>query len=315
MNMDFIEKISKIRQKSERKIVGLMSGTSADGITAALVKVRGNYTSTKVSLIKYNTYPYDREIREKIFELFDLNKSNSEKICEMNFLLGELLANATMKLVNEAGLNIKDIDLIASHGQTIYHAPKGRIVKKSTLQIGELAVIAERTGITTVGDFRKRDVAAGGDGAPLVPYVDFILFRSKTKNLVIQNIGGIANLTFLPADCSEDEVIAFDTGPGNMVIDYLVLKFTEGKLTYDINGEIASRGNVSKKLLDYFMEMEYFKRPPPKSTGREMFGPSFSEEFALVGEKYGLRKEDIIATATAFTVETIVRAYEDFILR
>jgi anhydro-N-acetylmuramic acid kinase len=312
--MSFIESLEKIRAKPKKRIVGLMSGTSADGVTASLVEVEGNYTSTKVNLINYHTYLYDAHIRALIFELFDPKKSNVEKICEANFLLGEVFAKAAVEVVKDSNLNLSEIDLIGSHGQTIYHMPNGKIVKKSTLQIGELAVIAERTGVTTVGDFRKRDIAVGGDGAPLVPYVDFILFRSDKKSIVIQNIGGISNLTFLPSGCSEEEVVAFDTGPGNMVIDYLIKKYTAGKLSYDVDGQIASRGEVSKELLNYFMSNEYFSIPPPKSTGREVFGSHFAESFALQGEKLGLKKEDIIATATALTAESIVKSYEDFIL-
>lgn len=312
--MNFIESLEKIRAKPKKRIVGLMSGTSADGVTASLVEVEGNYTGTKVSLINYHTYPYDEHTRTLVFELFDLEKSNVEKICEANFLLGEVFAKAAVEVVKDSKLNLNEIDLIGSHGQTIYHIPKGKIVKKSTLQIGELAVIAERTGITTIGDFRKRDVAAGGDGAPLVPYVDFILFRSDKKSIIIQNIGGISNLTFLPSGCNEGEVVAFDTGPGNMVIDYLIKKYTAGKLNYDIDGQIASRGEVNKELLNYFMKNEYFSLPPPKSTGREVFGSHFAETFALQGEKLGLKKEDIIATATALTAESIVKSYENFIL-
>ncbi|MEM3257513.1 MAG: anhydro-N-acetylmuramic acid kinase [Thermoproteota archaeon] len=312
--MNFIESLEKIKAKPKKRIIGLMSGTSADGVTASLVEVEGNYINTKVGLINYCTYSYDEPIRTLIFELFDLKKSNVEKICEANFLLGEIFAKAAIKIVKDSKLNLSEIDLIGSHGQTIYHMPKGKLVKKSTLQVGELAVIAERTGITTIGDFRKRDMAVGGEGAPLVPYVDFILFRSDKKSIVIQNIGGISNLTYLPSGCNEEDVVAFDTGPGNMVIDYLVKKYTAGKFNYDVNGQIASRGEVNKKLLNYFMNNEYFSLPPPKSTGREVFGSIFAESFAIEGEKLGLKKEDIIATATALTAESIVRSYENFIL-
>lgn len=312
--MSFIEELEKIRAKPKKKIVGLMSGTSADGVTASLVEVKGNYTSTKINLIRYHTYTYEGSTRSIIFDLFDPTKSNVRKICEANFLIGEVFAKAAIDIIKASKLNLNEIDLIGSHGQTIYHIPKGELVSKSTLQIGELAIIAERTGITTIGDFRKRDVAVGGEGAPLVPYVDFILFRSNEKSIIIQNIGGISNLTYLPSGCSEEEVIAFDTGPGNMIIDHLVRKYTNGKFNFDVDGQIASRGNVSKELLNYFMTNEYFHLPPPKSTGREVFGSNFAEVFSFEGEKLGLRKEDIIATATAFTAESIVRAYEDFIL-
>ncbi len=194
----------------------------------------------------------------------------------MNFVIGEVFADSIIKLCKNKNVPIDSIDLIGSHGQTIYHNPKGRKFGKklvrSTLQIGEPSVIAHLTGITTVADFRPKDMAANGQGAPLVPYADYFLFHDKNRTRAIQNIGGIANVTYLPANCTLQEIKAFDTGPGNMAIDHLVSLITKGKQTYDKRGKIASRGNVNKNLLDEMLKHRFFRRHPPKTTGREEFG-------------------------------------------
>lgn len=238
--------MERLRRKKTRRIIGLMSGTSADGVSAAIVEVEGYGLETRLRLVTHRVYPYPSDLREGILELFDPERSKVDMICRMNFTLGLFYAECVMKLLGEAGLEAEDIDLIGSHGQTIYHEPEVRDVQgyrtRSTLQIGELAVIAERTGIATVGDFRKRDVAAGGEGAPLSPYMDYILHRHQERSRVLQNIGGIANLTYIPARASPADVIAFDTGPGNMIIDAVVEHYTDGALHYDEDGRIAARG-------------------------------------------------------------------------
>ncbi|HIE48035.1 TPA: anhydro-N-acetylmuramic acid kinase, partial [Candidatus Bipolaricaulota bacterium] len=205
-----------------------------------------------------------------------------------------------------------DIDLIGSHGQTVCHLPggfkaTGSFSQPSTLQIGEINVIAERTGITTVGDFRPADIAAKGEGAPLIPYVDWVLFSSPERSRVLLNIGGIANVTYIPAGAGLDEIMAFDTGPGNMVIDRLVQKLSGGKLAYDVNGDMAARGEIDESLLKELMEHPFINRKPPKSTGREEFGDKFSTEILAKAQKKGLNAESLIATVTAFTIESIVK--------
>lgn len=310
--------LDEIRRKDVRRIVGLMSGTSADGVSAALVEVEGCWVDTKLNLLKFRNYPYPRDIREKIFELFSPDTSTVDKICHMNFVLGEFFADCVMKLVEEASLSLDDIDLIGSHGQTIYHIPEPKTTwryrTRSTFQIGELAVIAERTGIPTVGDFRKRDVSAGGEGAPLTPYLDYILHRHERLNRAFQNIGGIANLTFLPAGASLEDVIAFDTGPGNMVIDAVVRYYTHGSMSYDRDGEIAASGEVDETLLHKLLDDPYFAREPPKTTGRERFGEQYARRIIEYAREHGLSFRDVVATVTALTVETIATAYERFIL-
>ena len=195
------------------------------------------------------------------------------EICELNFLLGEQFARAALAAIRRARLNPRDITAIASHGQTIQHLPNARA--PSTLQIGEPAVIAERTGITTVADFRVRDMAAGGQGAPLVPYADWVLFTDNTRPRIVQNVGGIANLTFLPPCAKLADIIAFDTGPGNMVTDAVVAALTHGRQTFDCDGRLAARGQVSEKLLRELMAHPFLRRRPPKTTGREEFGERF----------------------------------------
>lgn len=204
--------------------------------------------------------------------------------------------------------------MIASHGQTVWHQPAmrelGGVRTRATLQLGEPAVIAERTGLPVVADFRVRDVAAGGQGAPISAYVDYILFRRERESVAVQNVGGIANVTYVPAGCGPDDVVAFDTGPGNMAIDSLVRLVTRGEKEYDEGGSIAARGRVSEELLRWLMRHPFLRRRPPKTTGREEFGDHFALEVYRRGKALGLRDEDIIATATAFTVESIVYSYE-----
>lgn len=308
----------RVRRKRVRRIIGLMSGTSADGVSAVLVEISGSGLGTKLKVDAFRNYPYPPALREEIFELFDPATSTVDKICHMNFVLGSLFANCVTKLADEAELDLREIDLIGSHGQTIYHIPLPRktcgFETRSTLQVGELAVIAQETGITTIGDFRKRDIAARGQGAPLTPYLDFVLHRHPELNRVFQNIGGIANLTFLPANASTQDVIAFDTGPGNMVIDALMKHYSHGKSSYDKDGEVAAQGNLDKTLLEKLLSNPYFLKEPPKTTGRELFGKMYASKIIEYAEENGLSFKDVISTATALTVETIVAAYERFIL-
>jgi anhydro-N-acetylmuramic acid kinase len=222
-----------------------------------------------------------------------------------------------LKLCRKSRIDLKTIDLIGSHGQTIYHNPRGRRLWKRTvpctLQIGESAVIAQRTGITTVADFRPRDIAAGGQGAPLVPFADYILFRDKKKNRAIQNIGGIANVTYLPANCRRCDIIAFDTGPGNMIIDGIVSLATRGREKFDLDGKTARRGTVDRELLGNMLQHPFFRIRPPKSTGREMFGKTYRDILYEKVRRKGLSIEDITATVTAFTAASIGLSYKRFL--
>jgi anhydro-N-acetylmuramic acid kinase len=280
-----------------------MSGTSVDGIDAALVEIEGSGETLQARLRHFVTVPFPEDVRQRVLRL--CQGGSVEEVTTLNFMLGELFAEAALTVAADCRLPTANIDLIGSHGQTVCHLPQQR----ATLQIGEPSVMAERTGITTVAEFRYRDVAAGGEGAPLVPYVDYLLFRHPDKNRIVQNIGGIANLTFLPADGTLDDVLAFDTGPGNMVIDECVRLLTNGERQFDADGQMAAQGQADEDWLEQLMQNPFFHRPPPKSTGREEFGRHFAEEFVQRGQQRGLNANDIVATATALTAESIAWHY------
>ena len=287
-----------------------MSGTSADGIDAVVARISGSGRALRAKIAAHHHQKFSPSLREQIVRV-GLHGHVAE-ICELNFVLGERFAAAALAVIRKAGLKPAHITAIGSHGQTIHHLPNAK--HPSTLQIGEPCVIAERTGITTVGDFRVRDMAAGGQGAPLVPYTDWVLFTDDSRPRIIQNIGGIGNLTFLPPRAKLGDVPAFDTGPGNMVMDALVTTLSRGKLTYDRGGKWAARGRVSQKLLAECMKHPYLKRQPPKTTGREEFGEMFLHAFLKKGQQVKLSDADLVATATAFTAETIADAYRRFVL-
>ena len=300
----------QILNKRERLVIGLMSGTSMDGIDAALVKVRGCGLETKVELIKFICIPYEPALRQS---LEDVSSYGSvDKISELNFLVGEAFAGAALDVIRKSGFQMDDIDLIGSHGQTIYHNPPS--YKKgvpSTMQIGELDVIAERTGITTIGDFRTRDMAAGGEGAPLVPYVDYILFRKPEAVRIAQNIGGIANATVITEKV--EDVIAFDTGPGNMLMDKVMNLVTAGKEKYDRDGKLASQGSVDRRLLEELLSHPFFVQPPPKSTGGEVFGKDKALKLYTQVKDEIVSTRDLMITLLELTVESIALSYERFI--
>lgn len=285
------------------RIIGLMSGTSADGIDAAAVDIKND----KAKLLAFETFAYPQQLRRDILRTAEQKNCTAGDISRLNFEIGDCFADAVIKLCKKNKINLKTINLIGSHGQTIYHNPKGK--NRSTLQIGEPSIIAYKTGKTCVADFRPKDMVAGGQGAPLVPFADYWLFKDKYKNRAIQNIGGIANATYLPAGKGLKEIIAFDTGPGNMVIDRIATIFSKGKLHYDKDGKIAARGRVNKKLLGEMMRHPFLRKLPPKSTGREEFGAAYTGKFV----KRSITFEDLLATATAFTAYSIIDAYKKFL--
>jgi anhydro-N-acetylmuramic acid kinase len=313
-----IEHLIRLNEKESRIIIGLMSGTSCDGIDECLVKITGNCLSTEVDIIGFETYPYKNEIRELIFEASRKETGTVDKICRLNFILGKLFADAVREIAGKLSVPLSEIDIVGSHGQTIYHISslKEKTDKevRSTLQIGEPSIIAQETGVTTVADFRTRDIAAGGEGAPLVPYADFILFGRDVIGRAIQNIGGISNVTFLPADCDINEIIAFDNGPGNMIIDRFAEIITDGRLTYDKDGELASKGTLDQDLLERLCTHPYLSKSPPKSTGREDFGFQFSDNLYKELRQDNIDILDVIATITAFTAKSISDSYRKFIL-
>ncbi|MGD1000182.1 MAG: anhydro-N-acetylmuramic acid kinase [Candidatus Brocadiia bacterium] len=308
-----MKKVAALARKKTLRVAGLMSGTSADGVSAAIVEI----ASRRVRTLAFRTFPYPPRIRKRVFALFQPGTARLDEICRLNFLLGELFAAALIALARSSRIPLRSIDLVGSHGQTICHLPQagrsGRRNAGSTLQIGEPSVIAERTGITTVADFRPRDIAAGGQGAPLVPYADFLLFRHPRRSRAIQNIGGIANVTWLPARPKIGDLIAFDTGPGNMMMDRIAQRITRGKQDYDDGGWLARRGRIDASLLAELLAHPFLRRRPPKSTGREEFGVAFADELFRRARSAGVAPLDILATLNAFTSASIRDAYRRFL--
>ncbi|HEX9986778.1 MAG TPA: anhydro-N-acetylmuramic acid kinase [Thermoanaerobaculia bacterium] len=321
--MNRLERLIEVAHKKSRRIIGLMSGTSLDAIDAAMVKIKGHGTDATIELEHFRSYTFPPKIRNAVRDLFDPKKARVDQICRYDFVIGELFAAAVNKLCSETKTKRETVDLVAAAGQTIWHDPEPVIVSpdvdwldspietRSTFAIGQSAVIAERTGIITIGDLRVRDVAAGGQGAPLVPYFDWVLLRHKSRGRCIQNIGGIGNVTYIPPHAGWEDVIAFDTGPGNMIIDELAWIATNGKQTYDIDGTLAASGTVREDLLAQWMTDPYYAKLPPKTTGREHFGAQFARR--IESDAPGIPLNDLIATATALTAESIARAYRDFI--
>ena len=276
------------------RVAGIMSGTSLDGIDVAVIDITGH----KFEVIAHFTTPYPQKVREQILTVSN-SVAHTSLISRLNFQLAELYAKA----IKKCGVPLDTIQLIGSHGQTIYHE------RGNTLQIGEGSVLAERTGVPVVSDFRPRDIAAGGKGAPLVPFVDYLLFKRKKLGRVALNIGGIANITAIPADGRPEDVIAFDTGPGNMVIDQLVAIYTRGRQKYDRGGNLARGGKVDAALIDRLLRRGFYRESPPKSTGREQFGREFINEL----RETGLPLLDLIATATAFTPAAVAVGMQRFV--
>lgn len=290
-------------------VVGLMSGTSLDGVDAALVKITEAEDNLEIELVEYLSVPYSKELKGRLIEICTPELARIEAISVMNMYLAEIFSEATLTLIEQAKLTSDDILLVSSHGQTIFHQPVSIRMEereiKSTLQIGDISVIAERTGITTVGDFRTRDMAVGGGGAPLVPYADHMLYTNQGYGRVLVNIGGISNITVLPKGAPASEVVAYDTGPGNMIIDAFVHWATDGKDYYDRDGAIAARGKVNEKWLAKLLENPFFHQDYPKSTGREMFGIKFASDLWKEAENQAISFDDRIATITALTARTL----------
>lgn len=300
-------------------LVGLMSGTSVDGIDAAVIQYAPRLEQGKgaeLSLLAFENTPFPAEVRAMIFELFDPANATIDKVGTMNMWLGELYARATLSVIAQCGLAPSQIYAVGSHGQTIYHAPEekrmGGYNLHCTVQIGDGAVIASRTGIPCVSDFRVADMAVGGQGAPLVPFTEYVLFTGQEQTLLLQNIGGIGNVTVLPAGASPEQVFAFDTGPGNMIIDGLVSQLFP-PLTMDIGGEIGASGQVIDELLAWMQQDEYYTLPLPKSTGRERFGQPYVAQIMNRMKGHNWKAEDVIATATRLTAWSIVDSYERYI--
>ena len=305
---------SKIRKHARGSLVlGIMSGTSADGIDVALVRMSGRAGR----LENYAAIPFPARAREAILQMGEGRPATTGEISQLNFLLGEIFANAALAACRKFRVRPSQIALIGSHGQTVFHQGMptsfcGRKVA-STLQIGDPSVIAGRTGITTVGDFRPADMAAGGQGAPLVPFVDYLLYRDARVGRAALNIGGIANVTVIPRAAKIEDVFAFDIGPGNMVIDALVRHYTRGRKSFDQNAEMAGRGKIFPGLLANLLRDAYFSKLPPKTAGREQYGEKYVRRVLGHREARRARAEDVIRTATILTALSIVDAVHRFV--
>lgn len=310
--------LEALSAKGIHRVVGMMSGTSVDGVDAALIELTREGGAPRVKLLAFENIPYPQGVRERVFELFRPETSTVDRIGYMNFLLGELYARAALSVIAKAGLTSADVDLIGSHGQTIWHEPEARETDgmpiRYTVQIGEGAVIAARTGIPTVSDFRVADMAVGGQGAPLVPFSEYLLYRREDESILLQNIGGIGNMTVLPAGATPEQVFAFDTGPGNMIIDAVAAAISGGRLKCDVNGGIAARGKVDEELLARLQKDEYYARRPPKTTGRERFGTQYAQRILDDRARHPISDEDLLATVTYLTAWSIFDACERFAL-
>ncbi len=299
-------------------VLGLMSGTSADGIDVALARISGEPPHLDAKLRAHTSSKLPPAIRKEILRVAEQNPITAGELSQLNFRLGEIFAEAALAACQKFRVSPKRIALIGSHGQTIFHqgspAPYFGSATASTLQIGEPSVIAVRTDISTVGDFRPADIALGGQGAPLVPYADYLLYRHEKLARVSLNLGGIANVTVIPAAAKPAQVLAFDTGPANMLIDALVAHFTHGRQRFDIGAHIAQTGRAIPALLDELMRDPYLKLAPPKSTGREYYGHAYLKEVLALGRKYRAKPADLIRAATIFTALSVIDALNRFVL-
>ncbi|MGC1258645.1 MAG: anhydro-N-acetylmuramic acid kinase [Candidatus Acidiferrales bacterium] len=299
-------------------VLGMMSGTSADGIDAALVRISGAPPSLVVKFEGHYHARFPARVRQAILRLANGGATTTAEISQLNFLLGEEFARVAVQAGERWRLPLGKLELIGSHGQTIYHQGAasrflGARSVASTLQSGEPGSIAARTGVTTIGDFRPADMAAGGQGAPLVPFVDYLLYRNQKLGRVALNIGGIANVTLIPAGARVEDVLAFDTGPGNMVIDALASKISSGRKLYDKDARIGLRGRVIRPLLEEMLRHRYLRQAPPKTAGREQFGQEYARKLLEWAKKRRARPEDLVRTATIFTALSIADAFRRFI--
>lgn len=299
-------------------VLGLMSGTSADGIDIALARISGAPQQLNANLLGHTSFSFPPPLRKEILRLAEQQPISACELSQLNFRLGHIYADAVLAACKQFKVAPKRINLIGNHGQTIFHQgqPQNYLGKPvaSTLQIGEGSIIAARTGITTVSDFRPADMALGGQGAPLVPFADYALYRHAKLGRVSLNIGGIANVTVIPAGARPDQVFAFDTGPGNMLIDALVQHFTHGRQRYDENARLAKSGEINRALIRELLRDPYLKQAPPKSTGREYYGRAYLQKLLALGRGNKIKPTDLIASATMFTAASIIDALHRFVL-
>lgn len=291
--------------------IGMISGTSLDGIDVAVCRIEGHAQQAEIELVAFDTIPYEPAVRQELLNLYEDSANALARLTSMNVVIGKAFAAAALSVLSANDLNADDVTLVGSHGQTVWHQPEAEsdLIIPSTLQIGEPGEIAAVLNCTVVADFRVADMAVGGTGAPLAPYLDWAAFAHPELNRAVQNIGGIGNVTWLPANGSVTEVIAFDTGPGNMLMDALVTRLTDGAQTYDAGGQIAANGTVDYDLLNQLMQDPYLNVAPPKTTGREYYGSTMVDEIL----RDRVLTADIIATVTAFTAQSIADSYRQWL--
>ena len=311
-----LEKLIDISKKDSKKIIGLMSGTSLDGLDIALCEVTGNGLNTSIALLKFETISYSNDFKDEIRSVFSKQNIELEKLCLLNEWIGSTHAEMINQSLRNWNISNDEIDLIASHGQTIYHAPKSlhqnNKFGNGTLQIGDGDHIAVNTGIITISDFRQKHIAAGGEGAPLAAYGDHLLFSSKEKNRILLNIGGISNITFIPADAAFEKVICTDVGPGNTLMDAWVSRNYTG-IHYDKDALIAKQGKPNYTLLNTLQTHPFYKIDLPKSTGPELFNLAYVEEALIKSNTKDISNEDILATLNILTTNTIFDVIENLI--
>ena len=305
MTDDPLARLLALRERPRRIVIGLLSGTSADGTDAALCEIAGFGEDTGLVARSFVTTPFPRPLRERIYRI---SQADTSELTDLDVMLGESFADAAHAVAAAAGVRMADVDLIGSHGQTAVHHPRSAGRLGATLQIGEAAVIAERTGCPVISDFRVRDVAAGGEGAPLVPLVDHLLFRKPGRRRALQNIGGIANVTLVSDRL--DDLVAFDNAPGNMPLDAVARAASAGSEAFDRDGARAARGAIDWGLLTELHRHPYLSQPLPKSTGRETFGRDFVYPLLT---RYEHRYDDLLATLTRFSAEAIARSYREML--
>lgn len=311
---DALAKLRAYLDAPERMVVGLMTGTSADAVDAALVRFRGPGIAATADVLAYRESPFGDPLRREVLEVAGSEELPLERLMRLDAELGEAYAEAVRELLRQAQVRPADVAAIGSHGQTVRHLPRaangGRAL---TLQVGSASVLAERTGITVVSDFRTRDTAAGGEGAPLVPVADWWRFRSDRESRVLLNLGGMANVTHLPRGAGLESVVAFDTGPGNVVLDGLMRVSTGGLAHRDDGGQLAAHGRVNEGLLEELLADPFFQAEPPRSTGRERFGEAYAARLREIGDQLGLSLEDLLATAAELTAVTVADAIGRFL--
>ena len=312
MNANIL-KLFQIASKTERKIIGLMSGTSMDGLDIALCLCKNNGSETDVKLLKFITMPYQDEFRADVKSIFSRRDADLEKVCLLNELIGIKHAELILAALKKWKISANEVDVIASHGQTIFHAPKSLHGKQSypnaTLQIGDGDHIAVKTGIITLTDFRQKHLAAGGEGAPLAVYGDYLVFSKRDEDRIMLNIGGIANFTFLPGDSDAAKVFSTDVGPGNTLMDQFIQQHYPG-LYYDKDAAKSKAGKLNNKLLNALLANDFFKIGFPKTTGPELFNLAYLQNAQLVSNTLSLSKEDVMATLCHFSASGIIKAIE-----